>query len=244
MQPPDVLTLSIVIPVFNEESSFDEMIKRVQAVELRNIKKEFIIVEAGTTDSTPKIVDKYKGKKGFSVHHLKKYCGKGTKLAYGFKQATGDIILIQDADLEYNPKDYPKLLKPLLTGKADFVLGSRHKGKNSWKIRKFKGKKLHAIVINTGAKSLDLFFNILYGTWLTDPQTMYKVFWKSCIDDIEFKEDGFYMDFEMVIKLIKAGYPPLEVPVRYNSRSFDEGKKVNVIKTGLLDIWTMLKYRF
>jgi glycosyltransferase involved in cell wall biosynthesis len=236
------------MPVYNEAKTLEEILRRVKAAPLPpGMRRELIIIEGASTDDTPAIIDRHKGEPGVRVFHLKRYCGKGTKLAFGFKRARGDIILVQDADLEYDPNDYAKLLRPILAGRTSFVLGSRHLGKGKWTIRKFKGRglnKLYGMVINVGASSLDLFFNLLYGVWLTDPQTMYKVFRRECINGIAFKEDGFYMDFEMVIKLIKRGYKPLEIPIRYNARSFGEGKKVNVIKTGLLDLWVMLKYRF
>lgn len=242
------LLLTIVMPVYNEAKTFDTILRRVKTAPLpKGMRREIVIVEAASTDGTPAIIDRHKGEPGVRIYHLKKYCGKGTKLAFGFKKARGDIIMVQDADLEYDPDDYPRLLKPIIDGKASFVLGSRHLGKGKWTIRKFKGtgfNRLYGMIINIGASSLDLAFNILYGTRLTDPQTMYKVFRRECIKGLEFKEDGFYMDFEMVIKLIKRGHKPLEIPVRYNARSFSEGKKVSVIKTGLLDLWVMLKYRF
>lgn len=240
------LLLSIVMPVYNEARTFDTILKRVKAAKLpRGMRREIIVVEAASTDGTPAIIDKHKRDAGVRIFHLKTYCGKGTKLAYGFKQARGDIIIVQDADLEYDPSDYLKLLAPIVAGKATFVLGSRHLGKQHWQIRKFHGKDwVIAHIMNIGAKSIDTFFNTLYRVHLTDPQTMYKVFRRECLKGIEFKEDGFYMDFEMVIKLIKNGHKPIELPIKYDSRGFSEGKKVNVIKTGIMDIWVMLKYRF
>ncbi|HIH24098.1 TPA: glycosyltransferase family 2 protein [Candidatus Woesearchaeota archaeon] len=240
------LLLSIVMPVYNEAKTFDIILKRVKGAPLpKGMRREIIIVEAASTDGTPAIIDRHKGETGVRIYHLKDYCGKGTKLAFGFKKARGDIIMVQDADLEYDPNDYPKLLKPILLGKTSFVLGSRHLGKGAWTIRRFNGRdRFMAHIMNIGAKSLDTLFNILYGVHLTDPQTMYKVFRRKCIKGVTFKEDGFYMDFEMVIKLIKRGHKPIEVPVKYTSRGFSEGKKVNVVKTGLMDIWVMLKYRF
>lgn len=240
------LLLTIVMPVYNEARTFETILKRVKTAPLpKGMRREIIIVESASTDGTPAIIDRHKRDAGVRIYHLKNYCGKGTKLAFGFKKARGDIIMVQDADLEYNPNDYPKLLKPILQGKTSFVLGSRHLGKGKWTIRKFKGyDRVMGHVMNIGAKSLDTFFNILYGVHLTDPQTMYKVFRRECIKNVTFKEDGFYMDFEMVIKLIKRGYKPLEIPVKYNSRGFSEGKKVNIIKTGIMDVWVMIKYRF
>lgn len=241
-----MVLLSIIIPVYNEAKTFDQMLSKVRAQNVPGVHKEIIIVEAASTDGTAAVVDKYRETKGIRVYHLKQYCGKGTKLQYGFKRARGDIILIQDADLEYDVRDYPKLIKPILQGKADFVLGSRHLGhKMKWQIRKYRGKDyLYAHIINVGSLFLNTFMNIMYGVWLTDPQTMYKVFRRSCLQGITFKEDGFHMDFEMVIKLIKAGYTPIEVPVSYNSRGYSEGKKIKIIETGLQDVKTILKYRF
>lgn len=233
------------MPVYNEAKTFDECLRRLQAAPMPGIEKEIIIVEASSTDGTPAIIDKHKKEKNVRVFHLKGYCGKGTKLQFGFKKATGDIITIQDADLEYDPNDHYRLIQPILQGKTSFVLGSRHLGKRTWQFRRFKGTdRLYAYIINTGTIFLDGFFNLMYGVRLTDPQTMYKVFKRSCLKGITFKEDGFHMDYEMVIKLIKAGYKPVELPVKFKSRGYSEGKKVTIIKTGTLDVLTILKYRF
>ena len=236
--------LSIIMPVYNEAATFDECLRRLQAAPMPGIQKEIIIVEAGSTDGTPKIIDKHKKEKNVRVFHLKNHCGKGSKLQFGFKKATGDIITIQDADLEYDPNDHYRLIQPILKGETSFVLGSRHLGKRTWQFRRFHGRdKLYAYVINTGTIFLDGFFNLMYGVRLTDPQTMYKVFKRSCLKNITFKEDGFHMDYEMVIKLIKAGYKPIELPVKFKSRGYSQGKKVTIIKTGTLDVLTILKYR-
>lgn len=236
--------LSFIIPVYNEEKTFAKMFARLDKVELPGVDREYIIVEAQSTDKSPQILDTYAKHKDVRVFHLKKYCGKGTKVRYGFSKAKGDIIAIQDADMEYDPKDYPELLAPILAGKADFVLGSRHLGKSTWKIRQFDYTKFYARFIDVASIGLYAFFAVLYGTYLTDPQTMYKIFRKKCIQEIKFNSDLFDLDWEIVTRLVKRGHVPLEVPVNYKARSLEEGKKVRIVRDGFRAVWTILKYRF
>lgn len=238
------IKLSIVMPVYNEEKTLREIVSKIEKVNIRGIEKELIIVEAKSTDNTPYIVDSLAKKNWITAYHLERYCGKGAKVKFGFKMAQGDIILIQDADLEYDPIDYPDLINPIINGKANFVLGSRHLGRRTWKIRKFTGQIWYSILINFSSIVLHRLFAILYGVYLTDPMTMYKVFKRDILKGLKLDSEGFHLDWEIVCKFVKHGHKPLEVPVNYISRGSAEGKKVNVIRDGVLAVWTIIKYRF
>ncbi|MGK5086321.1 glycosyltransferase family 2 protein [Bdellovibrionota bacterium FG-2] len=225
------MKVSIVIPVYNEANTVQTLLNRVWLQELpRGLEKELIIIESNSTDKSREIVQNFAktheqtGTVKLILQEVGK--GKGNAMKEGFAAATGDIILIQDADLEYDVADYPALLDPILDGHANFVLGSRHLSAGSWKIRKFEGNPFKAALLNFGGVFFHALFNLLYNQSLTDPTTMYKVFRRSCIGNTKFVSDRFDFDFELVAKLIRKGNSPLEVPVSYTSRGFEEGKKV------------------
>jgi len=232
------------MPVYNEVRYVDEIINKVISADIGNIKKEIIIIESNSTDGTRDLVKKYENRSEFKIFYEEKPAGKGHAVKNGLKLATGDIILIQDADLEYNPNEYSLLLKPIIDGSAKFVLGSRHLGNSGWAYRKFSDEIPTAFIYNIGTKVFDFFFNCLYGVNLTDPMTMYKVFSRECLNNIEFKSDYFDLDLEIVAKFIKKGYIPLEVPISYISRSFSEGKKVVFYKVAIKVFVAVIKFRF
>ncbi len=235
--------LSIIIPVYNEAQTFVPLIEQVIAVNLPHVKKEIIIVESGSTDGSRDLVKQYE-KKNIKIFYQEKPLGKGNAVRIGFAHATGDIILIQDADLEYKPNEYNVLLQPILTGKTSFVLGSRPLGKDSWNIRKYIGHFFYARLLNLGGLVYTFFFNILYGIWLTDPATMFKVFKRECIDGMRFSSNYFDFDWELIAKLIKKGYKPVEVPITYSSRSTAEGKKIRFFRDGVLVFFAIIRFRF
>jgi glycosyltransferase involved in cell wall biosynthesis len=235
--------LSIIIPVYNERKYFSQILHRVISAKIP-LEKEIIIIESNSKDGTRELVRKYEGKKGFRVIYEDRPQGKGHALKSGFHAATGDIILVQDADLEYDPRDYACLLEPILNGKAKFVLGSRKMGAKTWKIRNTKTNVFKAAFINVIANLADEIFNLLYGVKLTDPQTMYKVFRRECLHGIRFESNYFNLDWEICAKLIRKGYVPLEIPISYKSRSFDEGKKISLFRDIFLNSWTIFKFRF
>ncbi len=238
-----MLKLSIIIPVYNEAATVKKLLDRVLAVQLSNIQKEIIIIESNSTDGTRKIIKKYEKKKGIKILYQERPMGKGNALKLGFTYATGDIILIQDADLEYKPEEYGKLLEPILSGKTAFVLGSRHLGKETWVIRTYLNS-LHAKTLNVGGLIYTHLFNLLYGVHLTDPATMFKVFRRTCLENITLKTNYFDLDWELTAKFIKKRVIPLEVPISYNSRSVEEGKKIRFFRDGWLVFWAIVKYRF
>ncbi|MBR9701285.1 glycosyltransferase family 2 protein [Candidatus Woesearchaeota archaeon] len=236
------MKLSIIIPVYNEESTFEKLLDQVLKVKLP-IEREVIIVEGGSTDKSREIVKKASRRKDVSALFVDGYSGKGFKVRHGLKHASGDIILIQDADLEYNPGEYPHLINPILKGRAKFVLGSRHLEAGTWRIRKFDRSRWHASIVNLGSEATNVFFWMLYHVHLTDPQTMFKVFHKSCLRGVNLKSNEFDLDWEIVCKFVKRGIRPLEVPVSYKARSFEQGKKIRIIRDGLRAFWAIIRFR-
>ncbi|MBI1935317.1 glycosyltransferase family 2 protein [Candidatus Woesearchaeota archaeon] len=238
------MKVSIIIPVYNEAKTFPEIIRRVYNVDLGSAKKEVIIVESNSTDGCREIARKYRKMSGTKVIFEKKANGKGSAVRIGMSNATGDIIIIQDADLEYDVNDYKRLIKPIAEGKTEFVLGSRTLKRGHWKIRALKGDKMSSLVLNYGGLIFNLTYLILYGVKMTDIATMYKVFTRNSIKGIKFKSTGFELDAEIISKLLKKGIKPVEVPVSYSSRSFMEGKKVHIARDGFRSLWAIIKYRF
>ena len=195
------------------------------------VEREILIVEGGSTDGTEKLVDKYKDKA--RVFHVKEHIGKGYKVRFGLMRATGDIILIQDADLEYDPNDYAKLLEPILSGRAKIVYGSRFKGR-------IIGMKFFYRLANM---ILTFLANLLFRANITDEATCYKVFTAEVIRRIELKCKRVEFCPEITAKASKLGYKIHEVPISYRSRSVEEGKKIS-LKDGFSAAWTLIKYRF
>lgn len=238
------MKLSIVVPVYNEVRTARELLKRVLEVDLGALEKEIIVVESGSTDGSRELVQEFEKAGKIKALYQDRPRGKGNALKIGLAAATGDIVLIQDADLEYDIGDYPDLLKPILEGKAAFVLGSRHLGKDDWKIRKFIEHRFQAWLINLGGLLYTNLFNLLYGVKLTDPATMFKVFKKECLDGLTLKSNYFELDWEIVAKFVKKGFIPAEVPVNYASRSKEEGKKIRFFRDGSLVFLAIVRFRF
>jgi len=233
--------VSIVIPVFNEVETIEELLRRVLEQPIPGLEKEVVIVESRSTDGTREKIQKFLMDYSHSGVKVKLIlqespCGKGHAVREGLQSVTGDIILIQDGDLEYDVRDYPTLLDPILQGKAELVLGSRHLGVGHWKIRRFEENQVKSALLNLGGVFFHSFFNLLYQQRLTDPTTMYKVFRTDCLEGIVLQANRFDFDYELLGKLLRKGYQPYEVPVSYVSRSFKEGKKIRVFR----DPWTWL----
>ena len=227
------MKLSVIIPVYNEEKSILKVIDKVKKTKLRGIAKEIIIVDDFSSDGTRRILEKLSGLK---VFFHQKNMGKGSAIRTALKHATGDIVLIQDADLEYDPKEYRKLLGPIVKGKAKVVYGSRLAS-----IRKNLKKmyKLHYL----GNLFLTAITSVLYGANITDMETGYKVFKKEVIRNISLKAKRFDFEPEITAKILKKGYKITEVPIDFMGRKFSEGKKITW-KDGVKAMLYLIKYRF
>lgn len=223
--------VSVIMPVFNEFSTFNESINRVLQKEIYGVDIQVIVVESNSTDGTKELVSKYEGYDRVEIIWQEKPSGKGYAVREGFAAAKGDIILIQDADLEYDINDYDALIEELTSWRSTFVLGSRHTG--DWKMRKFNDMPVIANLYNLGHIFFVGLINLLIGANLKDPFTMYKVFYRDCIHGLNFRYKRFDFDHELVIKLYRKGFHPMEIPVNYQARSFTEGKKVSFFKDGI-----------
>ncbi|MCH7783045.1 glycosyltransferase family 2 protein [candidate division KSB1 bacterium] len=232
--------LSVIVPVYNEKPTFSIMMDQLLKKDIKGLEKEIIIVESNSSDGTKDDVDRYKNIPGVTVIYEDKPRGKGHAVRTGFKHAKGDYFIIQDGDLEYDINDYELLLEPLLSGKAVFVLGSRHG--ESWKIRKYK-KIFLPYIMNLAHWALVGIMNIFYRQSMSDPFTMYKVFHRDCLYGLQFECDRFNFDIELVCKLLRKGYTPYEVTVNYKSRHFSEGKKVKFFRDPPTWIKAIIKYR-
>jgi glycosyltransferase involved in cell wall biosynthesis/SAM-dependent methyltransferase len=233
--------VSVIVPVFNEHKTVGTVLESLRAKELEGLDKEVIVVEGNSTDGTRSIISAYAEDPDFKIVLLDRNRGKGYAVRQGFKIAMGEFLLIQDADLEYDIDDYDDLLEPLRTYREAFVLGVRHGRGN--KIRVFANQLALQIALNAGHVLLTMFFNLLFWRRLKDPWTMYKVFRRDCLAGLMFECNRFNFDVELMAKLSRKGYHPVEIPVRYRSRTFHEGKKIKVLVDPWTWFWACLKYR-
>ena len=234
--------VSVIVPVYNERSTIVDVLDQLVAKTLDGADKEIIVVESHSTDGSREAVAEFAATHDVHVVWQDSPRGKGSAVRAGLEAATGDIVLIQDADLEYDLADYDRLLEPVRTYRRAFVLGSRHAG--SARMRVFTDQWALGAVCNVGHVLLTTLFNFCYRQRLKDPWTMYKVLRRDCLHGLTFECDRFNFDVELVAKLIRKGYTPVELPVRYHSRSFKEGKKIRVMRDPWTWIWACLKYRF
>lgn len=225
------MKLSIIIPVFNEEGTIEEIIRRCLKAETLGYEKEIIVVNDGSNDNTQKILKNLKEKFNFILLEHSRNLGKGAAIKSGLKKATGNLILIQDADLEYNPNEYQNLLKEV-NQNFPIIYGSRNLGKSK------RGYFSYFL----GGKLLTAFFNLLFGSNLTDLNTGYKLFRADIIKNLNLQSNGFEFCEEVTAKIFKAGFSIKEVPIDYYPRKFSEGKKVR-FWDGLLGLWTIIRYR-
>ncbi|HET7098896.1 MAG TPA: glycosyltransferase family 2 protein [Patescibacteria group bacterium] len=232
------MLLSIIIPVFNEEDTVSEILEKVMKVKLpKKLQREVIVVNDRSTDNSLK---KLNGIRGIKVLNHKTNQGKGAAIRTGIQNSTGDILLIQDADLEYDPNDYPRLLKPILDGKTKVVYGTRLK---NYPIKIFGRKHTPFLTHFLGNKFLSLITRILYRSKVTDMETCYKVFNKELVKNIVIKSNRFEFEPEITAKILKAGHKIHEVSINVIPRGYDDGKKITW-RDGFIAIWTLVKYRF
>lgn len=229
--------LSIIIPVYNEKNTISKVINDIKKVKIKDIKKEVIVVDDFSTDNTRSILKKIK-ENGIRIFYHTKNIGKGASIRTGLDHATGDIILIQDADWEYDPNEYPKLLKPIIENKSKVVYGSRLKA-----IQKNRDSiyKLHYF----GNLFLTWMTNMMYNAKITDMETGYKVFTREVLDKIGPKLRAKRFDFEpeLTAKILKKGYQIHEVPISFYARKFEQGKKITW-RDGIKALFYLIKYRF
>lgn len=236
---PVMEKLSIIIPVFNEKKTILEVIKKIKQIKIKNVAKEIIIVDDFSTDGTRSILKNIKGDYVKIFLH-KTNMGKGSAIRTALKHATGTIISIQDADLEYDPKNIIKLIVPILHGNSKVVYGSRFIGKRMVLVAKNKTPlPLHWI----GNRGLTFLTNLLYFNSITDMETGCKVFRKKIIDGIKLKATRFDFEPEITAKILKKGYNIKEIPIDFNPRTFKEGKKITW-RDGVKAAYFLIKYRF
>jgi glycosyltransferase involved in cell wall biosynthesis len=222
--------LSVVMPVYNEKGTIEEILARVMAVPVR---KDVIVVDDGSTDGTRGILQSLQPRLGFRLLLQERNQGKGAALRRGFDEVRGDLVIIQDADLEYSPEEYPQLIELICQGRADVVFGSRFLGR-------------HRVFLFThylGNRILNVLTNVLYNTMLTDMETCYKVMRTEVLRSFRLRSNGFGIEPELTAKIFKRGFRVYEVPITYDGRGYDEGKKITW-RDGVVAIWVLLRYRF
>ncbi len=227
--------LSILMPVYNESATLHEIIRRVESVNLGDVRKELIIVDDFSTDGTRDLLKALSEEGRHRIYFHSQNMGKGAALRTALTYVTGDIVIIQDADLEYDPAEYAELIKPILDGRADVVYGSRLSGAKVARAFNF----WHYL----GNKLLTFITNLLYNSILSDMETCYKVFRSDVIKNIQIKSNRFDFEPEITAKILKRHHKLYEMPISYYGRDFAEGKKITW-RDGFSAIWALVKYRF
>lgn len=239
----NLMKLSIIVPTYNEEKSITTVLDRLLMLKLPKVNLEVIVVDDGSTDETTKKIKTYISRSSITLKKLyhTRNRGKGQAIITGIDNATGEYVIVQDADLEYDPKYISHLLQPILDKKSNVVYGTRLDRLPNFN----KEEKHHLFLLHYfGNRFLSLITSILYGQWITDMETGYKVFPKNAFEKIKLKAKGFEVEPEITAKLLKSGYSILEVPITTTPRGYDEGKKLNALKEGPIALLTLIKYRF
>jgi glycosyltransferase involved in cell wall biosynthesis/ubiquinone/menaquinone biosynthesis C-methylase UbiE len=236
--------LSVIVPAYNEAKTFGTLMEALLRKELNGLQTEIIIVESNSTDGTRETALKYKDHPKVKLVLEERPRGKGHAVRAGFRAAAGDYVLIQDADLEYDLEDYDALLEHLVAGRSAFVLGARHGGGNVLKMRQFTEQLGLSLFLNLGHWFFATLINVLFWQRLHDPFTMFKIFRRDCLSGLEFECNRFDFDFELLVKLIRKGYHPVELPVNYRSRSFKEGKKVRMFRDPISWLCALARLRW
>ena len=247
------MKLSVLIPCYNESETIREIVSRARAVTIQlrvrdgkfnlprlpdgtvelTVDKEIVIVDDGSTDGTRDLLPELAAQPDVFIYYHERNIGKGAAVRTAIEKATGDIMLVQDADLEYDPRDYPALIQPIIEGRSQVVYGSRFLG----------GPRKAMFLSHTlGNQLLTLFTNILFDTILSDMETCYKMFTRAVAAQLHLKSHGWGFDPEITAKILKRGYRIYEVPISYTGREYNEGKKISW-RDGLTVMWTLLKYR-
>jgi glycosyltransferase involved in cell wall biosynthesis len=231
--PPKIRKLSVIVPVFNERNTVVEVLRRMRAVELPDgIDREIIVVDDGSTDGTRDVLNQLSDSTVRIILHDGNR-GKGAAVRTGIEVASGDYVLIQDADLEYDPEDWPKLVAPVVRGRARVVYGSR-----------FTGERRNMLFLHwIGNRMLSFVTNVLYNTTLSDMETCYKLIDRALLVDLELRCNRFDIEPEITAKILKRRIRIYEVPISYTGREFDEGKKITW-RDGFAALWTLAKFRF
>ena len=222
--------LSVVMPCYNERTTIEEIIRRVLAVPLRI---ELIVVDDGSKDGTRDILARLAEELKFKLVFQTQNGGKGAALRRGFEEVTGDLVVIQDADLEYSPEEFPQLIELICEGRADVVYGSRFLGRH----------RVFMFTHYAGNRFLTLVTNVLYNTMLSDMETCYKVMRTEVLRSMRLEANGFGIEPELTAKIFKRQFRVYEVPITYDGRGYDEGKKITW-RDGFVALWVLLKYRF
>jgi glycosyltransferase involved in cell wall biosynthesis len=222
--------VSVVMPAFNERDTIEEIVRRVMAVPLR---LELIVIDDCSTDGTREKLEALKRDLGFTLLLQPRNSGKGAAVRAGFKQVSGQIVVIQDADLEYSPEEYPSLIELICSGRADVVYGSRFLGRH----------RVFLFTHYAGNRALTLLTNILYNTMLTDMETCFKVMRVEVIRSMQLRSNRFGIEPELTAKIFKRGYRVYEIPITYDGRGYSDGKKITW-RDGVVAVWTLIKYRF
>lgn len=244
MDVPAPIYLTIIIPTFNEKENLVPLLRLIENQKLA-FPYEILLMDSGSTDGSAQLIrDLAKTNSLIQPIFLEKNFGKGYCVRKGLERAQGSIVLIQDADLEYDPADYHKILKHFEHENVQFVLGTRRLGPKSWRFRTQFRNSIYLSFADLGSEFLTRMFRLLYRCKISDAQTMFKVFRKSAISKISLSSNGFDLDCEILCKLVRQGHYPVEVPVSYQARTPNEGKKLRLFRDGFAAMAALVRYRF